>query len=263
MTTEKITINAGATFSTTVFPETGTEVFKAITAITKAAPAAITAVAHGLKTGWRVAVESVVGMTQINARSTPAADYDYHKVTVSSVDVITLDGVNSLGYSAYTSGGTLRYFAPMSLAGATARMDFVDKWRALSAGISRPHKVSTAYAVGDITHKSATPGTHYTCTVAGTSAASEPANLTAGDGTVTWVANPTFAGTTVYLSLANGSGITIDDTNHTITWTLTDTQTSEVASVWTTALAQLEVVVGGVVTRLNDYVVTLSPETTR
>ena len=138
-------------------------------------------------------------------------------------------------------------------------MDVVDRWCPVALGISRPHIEDNAYVEGDIVH--VVPGTHYVCTIAGDSDVTRPADLLAGDGTVTWSASPDFAGTTVYVALTNTSGITIDDTNHTITWTIADTELT--GEVWTKATAQLEVTVSGVVSRVEEYAITLDHETTR
>lgn len=255
----KLTIPAGTTHAEVIRWASDVVAYKAISGISKSAPAAVTVPSHGLKTGWPVAVESVKGMTQINAQNSPPRESDLHAVTSTGADTLTLDGVNAIGFSTYTGGGALRYNVPESLAAATARMHLVDRWRPLSAGISYPHKTSTAYVAGDIVHVDV--GTHYRCSVGGTSASTRPGNLLSGDGTVTWVAHESFAGTTVYVALTSSSGITLNDTEHTITWTLADTETS--SGQWESCVAQLEVVVGGVTSRVAEYEISVSRETTR
>lgn len=255
----KLTIPAGTTHAEVIRWASDVVAYKAISGISKSAPAAVTVPSHGLKTGWPVAVESVKGMTQINAQNSPPRESDLHAITSTGTDTLTLDGVNAIGFSTYTGGGALRYNVPESLAAATARMHLVDRWRPLSAGISYPHKTSTAYVAGDIVHVDV--GTHYRCSVGGTSASTRPGNLLSGDGTVTWVAHESFAGTTVYVALTSSSGITLNDTEHTITWTLADTETS--IGQWESCVAQLEVVVGGVVSRVAEYEISVSRETTR
>lgn len=255
----KLTIPAGTTHAEVIRWASDVVAYKAISGISKSAPAAVTVPSHGLKTGWPVAVESVKGMTQINAQNSPPRESDLHAITSTGADTLTLDGVNAIGFSTYTGGGALRYNVPESLAAATARMHLVDRWRPLSAGISYPHKTSTAYVAGDIVHVDV--GTHYRCSVGGTSASTRPGNLLSGDGTVTWVAHESFAGTTVYVALTSSSGITLNDTEHTITWTLADTETS--SGQWESCVAQLEVVVGGVTSRVAEYEISVSRETTR
>ena len=257
--TTALSIKAGTTHTEVIRWASDVVAYKAINGITKTAPPSVTCVAHGLKTGWPVAVESAEGMVQINALNTPPRDSDMHAVTVTGADALTLDGVNAIGYGTYTSGGALRFYVPKSMAAATAQMDVVDRWRPAALGISRPHLEDNAYVEGDIVH--VVPGTHYVCTTAGTSDVTRPADLLAGDGTVVWAASPNFAGTTVYVVLTNTSGITIDDTNHTITWTIADTEL--VGEVWTKATAQLEVTVSGVVSRVEEYTIVLDHETTR
>lgn len=104
-------------------------------------------------------------------------------------------------------------------------------------------------------------GTHYICTESGTSDVSQPVDLTA-DGTVTWALHSSFAGTTAYVVLTTeNGGIVIDDDENTITWALDDAASS--AATWTTATAQLEVEISGVVHRVREYELALSRETTR
>jgi hypothetical protein len=257
--TTALSIKAGTTHTEVIRWASDVVAYKAITGITKTAPPSITAVAHGLKTGWPVAVEAVKGMVQINAQNSPPRDSDMHAVTVTGNDSMTLDGVNAIGYGTYTLGGALRFYVPKSMVAATARMDVVDRWRPEALGISRPHIEDHAYVEGDIVH--VVPGTHYVCTTAGTSDVARPTDLLAGDGTVVWAAEDEFTGTTVYVALTETAGITIDDTNHTITWTIADTELT--GEVWTKATAQLEVTVSGAVSRVREYTITLDHETTR
>lgn len=71
---------------------------KTITGATQANPCMLTIVGHGFNTGDVVRVDSIVGLTQLNSR--------LHKVTVVDTNNVSLDGVDSTGFSAYTSGGT-------------------------------------------------------------------------------------------------------------------------------------------------------------
>jgi hypothetical protein len=99
----------------------GSEVLisKPITAITQAAPAVVTAVGHVVPDGWRVAVVSAKGMTQINAKNFPPTGVDWQKATVLTADTVQLNKVNSADYAAYLSGGFLVYNTPVTLAGMT------------------------------------------------------------------------------------------------------------------------------------------------
>jgi hypothetical protein len=129
MATKKLdfVILQGDTFTRVIRWEALPYVYKAITAITKAAPASITAATHGLATGWRVAVVSVLGMTEINAASDPPKSVDFHQCTVVDPNTITLNDVNSSEFSAYVSGGYLQYYTPVNLSGFTARMTIKNK----------------------------------------------------------------------------------------------------------------------------------------
>lgn len=71
---------------------------KTITAITRANPGEVTtSAAHGFSTGNLIYLASVLGMTQVNGLA--------FNITVTAADKFTL-GVNTSGYTAYTSGGT-------------------------------------------------------------------------------------------------------------------------------------------------------------
>jgi len=73
---------------------------KAITAITKANPAVVSCAAHGYPDGTPVLIRDVLGMTEVNDKVFTVAN--------STTDTFQLSGVNSSGYTAYTSGGAVR-----------------------------------------------------------------------------------------------------------------------------------------------------------
>lgn len=123
---QDITICRGSTFSMVLRWEAEPTVFKAITAITQTAPVQITATAHGLVNGWRCAIVSAKGMTQINAANSPPKAKDYHKATVVDANTVQFTAINAADYSAYTSGGYLQYLTPVNLTGYTARMKVKD-----------------------------------------------------------------------------------------------------------------------------------------
>lgn len=121
-----MTIKKGKTFNRVLRPTAPPFIYKAITAITKAAPVQITAPAHGLVSGQYVAVVSCKGMKEINAEN-PPRDRDYHKVTVIDANTVTINDINSSDYSTYTSGGYLQFLTPVDMAGCTARRSIKDK----------------------------------------------------------------------------------------------------------------------------------------
>jgi hypothetical protein len=125
--TEDIVIRQGETFRQVLRWETSPIVYKAITAITQSAPVSITCPSHGLLTGWRVAIVSVKGMTNINAAYDPPRNSDYHPITVVDGDTLTINSINSAGFKSYVSGGYLQSNTPQVLTGYTARMDIKDK----------------------------------------------------------------------------------------------------------------------------------------
>ena len=75
-----------------------TEATKTITAITKANPAVVTSNGHGFSNGDRVFIKSVAGMTELNNREFTVAS--------TATNTFALSGVNSTGFTTYSSGGT-------------------------------------------------------------------------------------------------------------------------------------------------------------
>lgn len=75
-----------------------TNAAKNITNITQANPAVVTVASHGYSNGDDVWINSVGGMTEVNGRRFRIAN-----VTTNTFE---LSGVDSTGYTAYTSGGT-------------------------------------------------------------------------------------------------------------------------------------------------------------
>jgi hypothetical protein len=117
-------IYQGATFEQVLRWESETKVYVPITNITKSAPVAIT-VSDATKLppiGWRARVTNVSGMKEINM-----AGDSYELLTAVEGNTVTLNQINSLAYTTYTSGGVLEYNSPVSLAGYTARMQIKAK----------------------------------------------------------------------------------------------------------------------------------------
>jgi hypothetical protein len=111
-------IYQGSTFQETLRWESETKTYVPISAITKDAPCVITTSAHVIPLGWRVRVTNVAGMKEINS----VGDDAYYLVTGKTSTTLSLNKVNSLGYTAYTSGGVVEYNTPVPLTGYTALM---------------------------------------------------------------------------------------------------------------------------------------------
>lgn len=146
-----LTIYQGRTFNHIVRWETEPVVFKQITAITRGAPVTLTVAAHGLRSGWRAAVTSAGGMTEINAPANAPKASDYRPVTVIDVNTLSFD-IDSTGFSTYTSGGYLRYNTPKSLVGAVARMDIRDRVGGTLLLALSSAGVSPAITLNDLEH---------------------------------------------------------------------------------------------------------------
>ncbi len=113
-------IYQGSTFRQVLRWASSTKVYVPITNITKSAPVVITAANHAAPLGWRVKVVGAGGMKEIN-------QLDYQIVTDKTTDTVTLNQINSLGFTTYTSGGVLEYNQPVQLTGYTARMQIREK----------------------------------------------------------------------------------------------------------------------------------------
>lgn len=121
MTPAKINykIYQGSTFRETFRWESQTKSYANISAITKAAPCVITTSSnHAVPVNWRVRVTGVAGMKEINQ----ASEEDYYLATAVTSNTLTLNQVNSSGYTTYTSGGVVEWNSPVPLAGYTAQM---------------------------------------------------------------------------------------------------------------------------------------------
>lgn len=114
-------IYQGSTFNEVLRWESSNKIYKPITNISQNAPCIITSTAHGLPDGWRVKITNVGGMKEINSSDT------YHVIKKLTADTIELNAINSIGYTAYTSGGVLEYNEPVNLTGYTARMQIREK----------------------------------------------------------------------------------------------------------------------------------------
>lgn len=109
----------GSTFNELYRWESETKVYEPITSISKSAPCVITTQnSTQIPPGWRARVVGAGGMREINQ---PNSD-DYYVVTGATGSTVTLNQVNSLQYTAYTSGGVLEYNQPVDLFGYSARM---------------------------------------------------------------------------------------------------------------------------------------------
>ena len=70
---------------------------KSITGATKSNPCVVTIAGHGYSTGDTIMITNVGGMTELNDK--------IYKITVIDANTFSLDGIDSTGYSTYSSGG--------------------------------------------------------------------------------------------------------------------------------------------------------------
>ena len=113
-------IYQGSTFQETFRWESETKVYVPISAIAKAAPCVVTTTTpHNLPVGWRFRVVGAGGMKEINS----VGDDAYYLSTLTpTTTTVEINQVNSLAYTAYTSGGVVEFNQPVPLTGYAARM---------------------------------------------------------------------------------------------------------------------------------------------
>lgn len=116
------TIKKGSTHRMLLRWEQSSIQYVAVTGITKAAPAVVTAPSHGMPDGWRFALSGVAGGASVlNAENDPPTDDDYFKGKVLSANTIEINSVNGAAWASAGTGGILQYNKPVDFTGATAR----------------------------------------------------------------------------------------------------------------------------------------------
>lgn len=113
-------IYQGSTFQEAFRWESETKVYVPIANISKAAPCIITTqTTPVIPVGWRFRVVGASGMKDINS----GTDEYYIATAVDAVaKTVEINQVNSLGFTAYTTGGILEYNMPIDLSSYSARM---------------------------------------------------------------------------------------------------------------------------------------------
>lgn len=117
----------------------------AITGVTSADPAVVTASGHGLINGDKIQIQDIVGMTQINNK----------EFTVDGVSGSTfqLKGEDSTGYTTYASGGIVRKILTDNKKDAFRSAD-IGKYILAAGGVMEVITVNSASDIDAIIHKS-------------------------------------------------------------------------------------------------------------
>jgi hypothetical protein len=126
-TLPKLTLSQriGSTHETALRISSQTMLYAQISGMAQSAPLEVTATAHPILDGWKVAVIGAKGMTELNAADpNDIKESEYHRCTVIDANTVTIDGISSERFKAYQSGGYLAFRAPADLSGyASGRMD--------------------------------------------------------------------------------------------------------------------------------------------
>jgi hypothetical protein len=208
-----------------------TESDKTITGITAANPAVVTSNSHGYSNGDHIWISSVVGMTELNGRRFTVAN--------KTTNTFELSGVNSSGYTAYSSGGIANKVYEITTPYTDSQI--FDLQFTQSADIMylvhpshEPEKLSrtghTAWTLADVDFQVGPfLDTNTTTTTLTTSA------TTVGSGRTLTASASLFASTDVgrLVKLGDGWGkITAYTSATVVTWTITKAATGSGSITW-------------------------------
>lgn len=118
-------IKQGSTFQRLVRFEKEPFKFVPITAILARTPAKFTVTSHGIPDGWRVAIVGMAG-AKAAAVDFPPTDDEFYAATVVDTNTVEINELVSADIGR-TASGSLCFYTPVPLAGATARMQIKDK----------------------------------------------------------------------------------------------------------------------------------------
>jgi len=141
--TLKLTIRRGASEDIPIRVESDVLVYKPITGIAASAPISITAVAHGLKDGWRAAVMNS-GVPEIDIAWDDPLDDSLRRITLIDADTVEFNDVNGISFTAYVAGGQLVYREPLDLS------QFVDARMNVKGSVSGPVLATYKHTTGEL-----------------------------------------------------------------------------------------------------------------
>jgi len=141
--TLKLTIRRGASEDIPIRVESDVLVYKTITGIAASAPISITAVAHGMKDGWRAAVMNS-GVPEIDIAWDDPLDDSLRRITLIDADTVEFNDVNGISFTAYVAGGQLVYREPLDLS------QFVDARMNVKSSVSGPVLATYKHTTGEL-----------------------------------------------------------------------------------------------------------------
>jgi len=138
-----LTIRRGASEDIPIRVESDVLVYKTITGIAASAPISITAVAHGMKDGWRAAVMNS-GVPEIDIAWDDPLDDSLRRITLIDADTVEFNDVNGISFTAYVAGGQLVYREPLDLS------QFVDARMNVKGSVSGPVLATYKHTTGEL-----------------------------------------------------------------------------------------------------------------
>ena len=124
---------------------------KTITGVTQANPAVVTSNGHGLNNGNKIVISGVVGMTQLNTNTYYVQNATTNTFSLSSsADPTVTTNVDSSGYTAYGSAGTITPKNPTT--GASGFLFEVDSTSSLLSSATAVEVGSNFQFAGDSTY---------------------------------------------------------------------------------------------------------------
>ena len=110
-----LTIRKGSAENIPIRLEQSAWSYATISAVAQTAPLRITAPAHGIPDGWRVAIMNVKAVGDFGATNNPPKDNELHVVTVIDAGTVEFNAINGAAFRAHTSGGQLSWHTPVDL----------------------------------------------------------------------------------------------------------------------------------------------------
>ena len=123
-----LTIRKGSAENIPIRLEQSAWSYATISAVSQTAPLRISALAHGIPDGWRVAIMNVKAVGDFAAQSNPPKDSDLRSVAVVDPTTVEFNAINGAAFRAHTGTGQLAWHTPVDLnLYVGARMNVRDK----------------------------------------------------------------------------------------------------------------------------------------
>lgn len=132
-------IDGGATYIHVLRWGTDPLNYKAITAVTDTSPLTVTCPAHGVVSGWSVALNGFAApFDSLNATHSPPEGDEFTQAVVVDANTLSFPNIDAENLGDYSHGGSVIYYTPVSLAGSPSGTFNVYTTPAATAGPQTP-----------------------------------------------------------------------------------------------------------------------------